>query len=260
MAEKLIGKDIAPPDLVAKITGRAKYAEDFRAEGMVFAKLLLSPMPHARVRRIDAERALAMPGVVGILTADEVPQRERPGEQCLTNEPVYEGEPILAVAAVDEATAAEAIELIQVDLEPLPFVLDPLESLRPGGPNAHVQGNVFANREWRTLKWTEADFEALNDGRLPMGEPVAEWGHGDVDEGFAAADVIVEESIVHQSLTHHPMEPRSNMAYWRNGKLHLFGSTQSTARTRGSLASALDMDIEDVVFVGEYCGGRSAGR
>ena len=60
MAEKLIGTDIAPPDLVAKVTGRAKYSEDFRAEGMVFAKLLLSPMPHARVRRIDASRALAM--------------------------------------------------------------------------------------------------------------------------------------------------------------------------------------------------------
>ena len=67
MAEKLVGTDIAPPDLHAKITGRAKYAEDFRAPGMVFAKLLLSPMPHARVRRVDASRALAMPGVIDIL-------------------------------------------------------------------------------------------------------------------------------------------------------------------------------------------------
>ena len=81
MAEKIIGTDIAPQDLVAKITGRAKYAEDFRADGMVFAKLLLSPMPHARVRRVDATRALAMPGVIDILRADEVRQIEgRPGE------------------------------------------------------------------------------------------------------------------------------------------------------------------------------------
>src|ERR671914_729706 len=72
MAEKLIGQNYTPPDHVAKVTGRARYAEDFRADGMLFTKLLLSPMPHARVRSIDASAALAMPGVVAILTADEV--------------------------------------------------------------------------------------------------------------------------------------------------------------------------------------------
>ena len=80
MAEPLIGQDIAPPDLVAKITGRARFAEDFRAEGMVFAKLLLSPMPHARVRSIDASRALSMPGVIDILRADDLPEAEPPRE------------------------------------------------------------------------------------------------------------------------------------------------------------------------------------
>jgi len=69
----LIGQDIIPPDLVAKVTGRAKYAEDFRADGMLFCRLLTSPMPHARVRNIDASRALKMKGVVAVLTADEVP-------------------------------------------------------------------------------------------------------------------------------------------------------------------------------------------
>src|SRR5215831_2011911 len=70
---KLIGKNYQTPDLVAKVTGRAKYAEDYRADGMLFVKLLLSPMPHARVRRLDASEALKMPGVHAILTADEVP-------------------------------------------------------------------------------------------------------------------------------------------------------------------------------------------
>src|SRR5437868_15533293 len=70
---KLIGKDYSTPDLYAKVTGQAKYAEDFRAEGMLFCKLLLSPMPHARVKRIDARKALAMPGVKAILTADDLP-------------------------------------------------------------------------------------------------------------------------------------------------------------------------------------------
>ncbi|MFQ5537909.1 MAG: xanthine dehydrogenase family protein molybdopterin-binding subunit [Gemmatimonadota bacterium] len=256
MVERLIGKDISPPDLRAKVTGRARYAEDFRAEGMVFAKLLLSPMPHARVRRIDASRALAMGGVIDILTADDVPPREPPREPLLSNEPLYEGAPILAVAAVDEETAAAAVEAIRVDLEPLPFVLDPLDSLKPGGPDAWAEGNVFLGRDgWKRVKWTEADFAVAEEGRLPEGEPVVEWSRGNVDEGFGAADVVVDRTIVHQSVTHHPMEPRSTMAYWQNGRLFCHTSTQSTARTRVALAGALEMDPEDVVLIAEYCGG-----
>src|SRR4249919_1063708 len=150
---KLLGHDYTTPDLVAKVTGRAKYAEDYRADGMLFCKLLLSPMPHCRVRRIDAREALAMPGVKGILTADDLPAPPKDGgagaapslrpEAALTMEPVYRGEPILAVAAVDEATAADAIETIVLDLVPLPFVVDPLASLRPDGPNARREGNAF---------------------------------------------------------------------------------------------------------------------
>src|SRR5215510_7045420 len=118
MAEtKLIGQNYTPLDLVAKVTGRAKYAEDFRADGMLFAKLLVSPMPHARVRGIDTSAALAMPGVRAILTADDLPMLPNNAERALTSEPLYAGEPILAVAAVDEETAAEAIEHIEVDLE-----------------------------------------------------------------------------------------------------------------------------------------------
>ena len=125
--------------MVAKVTGRAKYAEDFRADGMLFAKQLLSPLPHARVRRLDTSAALALPGVKAIVTADDLPKpaggmtdlgvavaADPHNERALTNEPLYEGEPILAVAAVDESTAAEAIELIVVEYEPLPFVIDPL--------------------------------------------------------------------------------------------------------------------------------------
>src|SRR4249920_3534844 len=143
MSEPLVGKNYTTPDLVAKVTGRAKYAEDYRADGMLFCKLLLSPMPHARVRGIDLRAALAMPGVKAILTADDLPASPTGGERALTNEPLYQGEPILAVAAVDELTAAEAIERIDLDLEPLPFVVDPVDSLRPGSPNGRLEGNVW---------------------------------------------------------------------------------------------------------------------
>src|SRR3979411_1280195 len=95
---KLIGKDYPTGDLYAKVTGRAKYAEDYKADGMLFCKLLLSPMPHARVRRIDTAAAMAMPGVKAILTADDLPGSNNGAERALTNEPLYQGEPILAVA------------------------------------------------------------------------------------------------------------------------------------------------------------------
>src|SRR4030095_13641297 len=155
MANKLVGQNYTTPDLVAKVTGRAKYAEDFRVEGVLFAKLLLSPLPHARVTRTDASAALAMPGVKGILTEDDLPAvveganlgegiiASSLSERGLTNEPMYVGEPILAVAAVDELTAAEAIERIQIEYEALPFTTDPLESLRPGRANARTHGNVW---------------------------------------------------------------------------------------------------------------------
>src|SRR6476660_7851977 len=124
--QKLVGQNYTPPDLVAKVTGRAKYAEDYRVDGMLFVKLLLSPMPHARVLGVDTRAALALPGVKAILTADYLPDL-RGAERALTNEPLYQGEPILAVAAIDEASAAAAIERIEIDLEPLPFVTDPVE-------------------------------------------------------------------------------------------------------------------------------------
>src|SRR5689334_16601006 len=153
---KVIGKNYTTGDLYAKVTGKAKYAEDFRADGMLFCKLALSPMPHARVRSIDARAALAMPGVKAILTADELPApansindngtvilANKRGDRGLTMEPLFQGDPILALAAVDGVTAADAIRKIRLDLEPLPFVVDPLVSLRPGGPNARTDGNVW---------------------------------------------------------------------------------------------------------------------
>src|SRR3972149_2220450 len=96
---KLIGKDFTAPDLVGKVTGKAKFAEDFRPAGMLFAKLLRSPMPHAKLRKIDTRGALALKGVVAVLTADDLPKTHPPEEPMLTNEPLYAGAPVLAGAA-----------------------------------------------------------------------------------------------------------------------------------------------------------------
>jgi CO/xanthine dehydrogenase Mo-binding subunit len=271
---KLIGKNYATADLLAKVTGRSKYAEDFRAEGMLFCKLLLSPLPHARVKHIDAREALAMPGVRAILTADDLPapadtltdngtviKASKWGERGLTMEPVYQGEPILAVAAVDELTAAEAIEKIHIDFERLPFVVDPLDTLRPGGPNPRTDGNIWATPAGGTapavteLKWTDADFEEVNRGRLPMGKTPDEWSYGDVAAGFRNSALVLDETFVTPDTSHQTLEPRSAMAYWQNGKVYVHSGAQSTAQTRPAIARWLNIDPEKVVFISEYTGG-----
>ncbi len=276
MAQRLIGTNYITPDIVAKVTGRARYAEDFRAEGMLFCKLMLSERPHARVLSKDLRRALAVSGVRAILTAEDVPALGGTTEHCLTNEPLYAGEPILAVAATSEEIAADAIELIHLDLEPLPFVTDPIESLRPGGPDARLDGNVWAPASAEatagrppapaapgqpprpsitSLKWSDADFAAATEGRLPIGKAMEEWSFGDVDAGLTQADLVVDETFVVPSTGHHPLETRSAMAYWQNGKLHLHCSTQSVVRTVDAVARWVGIAPKDVVLICEYTGG-----
>ena len=284
--KKLIGQNYTTPDLVAKVTGKAKYAEDFRADGMLFAKLLLSPMPHARILNIDTSAALAMPGVKAVLTVEDLPSpvsgaslgegitASTLSERGLTMEPMYEGEPILAVAAVDELTAAEAIEKIVIDYEPLPFAVDPVASLRPGGSNARTQGNVWMRPpappagqapqakggapappprpEVVELKWTDEDFASAPAGQLPMGKHADEWSVGDLEAGFKEAALVVDRTFVGNNTSHQVLEPRTAMAYWQNGKLYLHAGTQSTVQTVPNVARWVGIEAKDVVLISEY--------
>lgn len=261
MAYKLIGKDFTPPDVVAKVTGKAKYAEDFRAEGMLFCRLLTSPMPHALVKHIDASEALKMEGVVAVLTPDDVPQVLPNEPPILAREPKFVGEPIAAIAAVNETLAHDALEKIRVDMEPLPFTVDPLESLYPGGPDASSDGNNVGAIEFphgvkqENLKWTAADFARVDENQLPLGKPESEWTHGDVDAKFKQAKLVLDESFVIASHSHHSMEPRSAMAYWQNGKCYLHGSSQSQTWMYPGLSRMLEIKPKDLVYIAENCGG-----
>ena len=113
---RLLGKDFVPPDIAGKVTGKAKYAEDFRVDGMVYARMYTSPMAHGRVTRIDTSKAEAMEGVVGILTAEDVPEVEAPNAAILTNTPAYIGDPVLAVAAETEHIAEDAMAALEIDI------------------------------------------------------------------------------------------------------------------------------------------------
>ncbi len=292
--QKLIGQDYTTPDIVAKVTGKAKYAEDFRADGMLFAKLLLSPLPHARVRSIDTSAAMAMPGVKAIITVEDLPgpvagaslgegiTASTLSERGLTMEPMYHGEPILALAAVDELTAAEAIEKIEIDYEPLPFVVDPIESLRPTGASAREQGNVWMRPpapaggqapqakggapappprpDVLPLKWTDEDFAAAPAGQMPMGKAADEWVVGDIEAGFKDAALVIDRTWVGNNTSHQVLEPRSAMAYWQNGKLFLHAGTQSTVQTVPNVARWVGIKPEEVVLISEYTGGGFGSR
>ena len=260
MAYSHIGKNFTPPDVRAKITGKAKYAEDFRAEGMLFCRLLLSPVPHARIRSLDTTDALKTPGVVAILTADDVPASPEIRSPILTNEPHFVGQPVLAVAAENETVAQDAIEKIKIDFEPLPYTLDPLESLFPGGPDAReksntVDGSFGAPPVAKSVKWTARQFADAGEDQLPMGEPIKAWSYGDLDDGFEKADLILDETFVLNSNSHHCMETRSSMAYWQNGKCYVHGSTQSSSMVNPGLAKSLGIDVKDLIYISEFCGG-----
>ena len=121
--------------------------------------------------------------------------------------------------------------------EPLDFVIDPLDGLRPGSPNGRTEGNVFVGGEVKTIKWTAEQFDQAAAGKFPTDAEAGEttlWG--DIEKGFAEADLIVEHMSYQQSTVHQPLETRTAMAYWQNGKLYLHGSTQSVSRTVASVA------------------------
>jgi CO/xanthine dehydrogenase Mo-binding subunit len=256
---KHIGKDFVPPDITGKVTGKAKYAEDFRVDGMVFARMYTSPMAHGRVINIDTSAAEAMAGVVGILTADDVPASDAPSAAILTNTPAYIGDPILAVAAEDEKTAEDALAAIKIDIEPLPFVTDPLDSLVSGGPDAREEGNVYSrSREgsgFRTVKWTSEQIDEFRAGKEPSGDFVNEWAYGDLEKGFADAKVIIEQPFVTTGYAHMSMEPRTAMAYWENGTCYVHASAQSQSYFLPGLANMLGVELKNVVLISENTGG-----
>ncbi len=283
---KLVGQNYTTPDLLAKVTGRSKYAEDFRAEGMLFAKLLLSPLPHARVRSVDTSAAEAIPGVRAILRAAELPApadtvtdlgetiRANPmGEKALTDEPVYAGEPVLAVAAVDEETACAAIEAIRVDWEPLPFVVDPLVALRPDGPNPRAEGNTWGRPPAEPGKPPGPLVRCSRSSGRRRTSPSTtrarcRWASRRSSGPTATsrpasrnAALVLDETFSMANNQHHVLEPRTALAYWR-GEQAPHAHRHAERRADGGVDLALDehAEPENVVLITEYTGGGFGSR
>jgi CO/xanthine dehydrogenase Mo-binding subunit len=264
-----IGKDFTPPDVEGKVTGDAKYVEDFAPEGMVTARLLTSPLASGRVVSIDASEALRMDGVLGVLTADDLPPSSAPDDPVLASDDItYIGQPIAAIAAISDSIAESAIDKIRIDYERRGFVTDPLESLVEGGPDAYPNGNVLVqtnsledeNATIRggisKIKWPPSEIEKLRNGEEPENVEFADgWEYGDLSASFAESEVIIQESFVTAGTPHHCLEPRSSMAYWQNGKCFFYASTQSQSAVVEPLADLLGIEPENVCMISENTGG-----
>ncbi|MBI2369733.1 MAG: 4-hydroxybenzoyl-CoA reductase subunit alpha, partial [Deltaproteobacteria bacterium] len=144
MAEtfQLIGKRVPNLDAYERVSGRAKYTGDVMLPGMLVARVLRSPHPHARIVRIDTSKAEALPGVKAVVTYQDAPKVPVYRQYVLNERVRFKGEAVAAVAAVDEETAERALKRIQVEYEVLPFVLDPEEAMQPTAPKLFPDGNV----------------------------------------------------------------------------------------------------------------------
>lgn len=235
-----VGRSTPRIDAAKRVTGSATYTADIRLPGMLFARVLRSPHPHARITRLDTRRALALPGVKAIIAHENCKVRWTSGDtrnaRLLFNNPVrFAGEAVAAVAALDRHVAEEALRLIDVTYERLPFVLDPELALGADAASIHPGGNL-----------------SPNDKREPLPDT---YRRGDIEEGFRTSDRIFEGSYSSAHVNNAQMEPRVSLAVWERDRLTVYASTQGISNCRDDLAEDLGLKPEQVRVVCEFMGG-----
>ena len=251
---RVVGRPVPRVDALEKVTGRARYVTDLTMPGMVHAKVLRSPYAHARVTRVDVTRARALPGVVAALAGADVTWCDPYYGPAYRDRPVlaldvarYEGEPVAAVAAVDEATAEAALELIDVDYEPLTAVMTLEEALAPGAPLVHA-GQPPAGH-----------FADLSTLRPKPGTNVCHQFHfarGNTANALAGADVVVEDAYRFPPVQHVALEAHAVLAAWdESGALTLWASTQNPYSVRVELAKMFDVPLSRIRVVVPHLGG-----
>jgi len=240
---KIIGQSRRRVDARAKVTGQTRFADDVMLPRMVHCKLLRSSLPHARIVRIDASRALAHPGVYLTLTGEDfpVPYGILPvsqDEHALARGHVrFVGDPLAAVVARDELTAFEALELIDVDYEPLRTFSSPDDSLAYSEPRIHDYGDAGNIHKIVSLQF------------------------GDVEQAFAASDHVFEDTFFYQGNTHLPIEQHAAVAARDpDGKLVLWSSTQTPHYVHRALARALQVPAAHVRVIATPNGGGFGGK
>src|SRR5213082_2995094 len=244
----IIGKPIALIDSAGKTTGAGKYADDLSLPGMLIGKIIHSPYPHARIKRIDAARALAVDGVVAVITGADAPNKYGilpvgHDETALAVDKVrYVGDNVACVAAVDEATAERALELIDVDYELLPAYFDPEESMK-------------------------AESDLIHDNKPHNLEKDYHHVFGDPDKAFTEADCVLEARYIANEVTHAAMEPHSTLASFdldsqtgKLGRLTVWSSTQVPYYLQHKLSLVLEMPMSQIRVIKPLVGGGFGGK
>ena len=260
---QVVGSRPIRHDGVDKVTGRARYGADVRLPGTLHGKILRSPHGHARIVSIDASKALALPDVKAVVTGADVPivkdtlidYGETMGnarllaENCLARDKaLYKGHAVAAVAAANPHVAEEALALIEVEYEPLPVVLNALDAMREDAPLLHDAMTTRSIAE----RWTRGDDTGVHSNVASH----LRFQRGELDEGFAAADVVVEREFTTSTVHQGYIEPHTSTASWApDGHVTIWTSTQGAFGIRGQAAAILGVPEGRVTVIPMEIGG-----
>jgi CO/xanthine dehydrogenase Mo-binding subunit len=254
---KVVGTRPIRHDGTDKVTGRAQYGGDFHAAGMLHAKVLRSPHAHAQIRSIDVTKAAALPGVKAIVTGKDMPvdSMENPDRGTLfasdnllaRHKVLYKGHAIAAVAATSAHIAETALDLIDVDYEVLPAVVEVRQAMAEGAPLLHED-----------LTTTELGEETQKHSNIASH---FRFEQGDLDKGFEQADVVVEREFSTATVHQGYIEPQTGAALWNNdGQLTVWTSTQGAFSARDALATVLDLPVSKIKVIPMEIGGGFGGK
>jgi CO/xanthine dehydrogenase Mo-binding subunit len=259
---KWVGARAPRPDGMDKVTGRAKFGADHNVANMLYGKVLRSPYAHARIKSIDTSKAESHPGVKSVVTSADfklmpttpvqngemqVNYREYAHNLLARDKALYEGHAVAAVAATSLAVAAEALKLIKVDYEVLPHVIDVQEAAAPGAPLLH--DDLFTDG---------VDPKPTTPSNIAKRVQIKT---GDIEKGFAEADVIVEREFKTAAVHQGYIEPHACVASWaEDGTAELWCTTQGHFVTRANCARILDMDISKLRVTSSEIGGGFGGK
>jgi len=238
----VVGQVVPRPEANKKVTGKAIYTDDISFPGMLFGATLRAGIPHGRVNKIDISKAKELPGVRAVLTAEDIPGRVNHGE-IIQDWPAligvgekarYVGDAIAIVAADTQEIANKALDLINLEIEPLSMVTNPVDAKKDGAPLVHESGNL--------LKHIKVD-------------------KGDIQKGFKEADVIIEDTYYTPTYEHAFMEPECSIARpLEDGKMEVHVGSQIPYSDRAQVAAALDLPLEKVRVRSPLVGGGFGGK
>jgi len=257
-AWKRVGKPEKKVDAVKLVQGKPAFAADFERRGMLVAKVLHSPVAHARITKIDKSRAEELPGVAAVLTWGDIPRVAYstagqsdpiPGPLdsfSLDNKVRFVGDRVAFVAAETEEIAIQALELIEVDFEPLEPILDPAQSMQPGAPVIHDEPEYVNFAESDPSKNLAAEI------RIDI---------GDVEQGFAEADYVFENEYAVPKVQQAHIEPHVSITYWdEDDRLVINSSTQVPFHARRQLAPVLGLPVKRIRVIKPRIGGGFGGK